>query len=435
MKSAEMCDKGNIMATDRLISIDDTLCQCLLEHAPIGMCVLNKAYEYELVNNAFCELLGYSKSELSSKTPSDITHPEDIGISQFHLNRLINGEVDGYQIEKRYLSKAGATIWVFITASVLRDDNGNPLNYIAQFQDISARKKFEEQLRLAAAVFNSSMQAMMVTDPQNRIVATNPAFTSLTGYNAEDVLNKTPQILSSGRQNKDFYAEMWAVIQRDGHWEGDIWNRKKNGESYAEWLSISVVKDPLGKVQNYIALFSDVTEKRKAADKIWEHANYDALTRLPNRRLFYDRLDQDIAKTNRANNLLALLFIDLDSFKEVNDQYGHQVGDELLIQVANRLISGVRASDTVSRLGGDEFMVILCDLNEIAEAGKIAQWLVESISKPFFIANESIQVSASIGIIFYPSDSDNADDLIKGADVAMYKSKKRGKNQFSYYLN
>jgi len=423
------------MTTDQLLSGNEKLYRSILENAPIGMCIVNKNYRYELVNKAFCEMLGYKKEELLTLKPTDITHPEDIAISLSHLERLIKGEIDGYQLEKRYLSKSGLAVWCTLTISVLRDDMGMPYHYIGQVQDISARRLYEEQLRLAATVYNSSMQAMMVTDLQNRIVATNPAFTVLTRYSAEEVLYKTPQVLSSGRQSKDFYEEMWKAIQSDGHWEGDIWNRKKSGEIYAEWLSINVVKDETGKVQNHIALFSDVTEKRKAADKIWEHANYDALTRLPNRRLFYDRLNQNMARINRTEKMLALLFIDLDHFKEVNDQFGHQVGDELLIQVANRLIVVVRASDTVARLGGDEFMVILSDLNEMSHAAKVAQSLVESIFKPFYIANETIHISASIGVIFYPKDADTADSLIKGADTAMYESKKRGKNQFSYYLN
>ncbi|BCM24279.1 sensor domain-containing diguanylate cyclase [Methyloradius palustris] len=423
------------MTTNQLISNDEKLFLSIIEHAPIGMCVLNKGYQFELVNKAFCDMLGYSKWELSSLTPMDITHPDDKAVSLLHLDRLIKGKVDGYQLEKRYLSKAGISVWTSLTISVLRDDAGNPYNYIGQVQDISARRLFEDQLRLAATVYNSSMQAMMVTDVQNRIVATNPAFTALTGYSTEEVMNKTPQMLSSGRQSKDFYAEMWKTIESDGHWEGDIWNRKKSGEIYAEWLSISAVKDEIGKVQNYVALFSDVTKKRQAADKIWEHANYDALTRLPNRRLFYDRLNQAMARIKRTEKTLALLFIDLDHFKEVNDQFGHQVGDELLIQVANRLIAVVRASDTVARLGGDEFMVILSELNESSDAAKIAQSLVESIFKPFYIANETMHISASIGVIFYLQDADDADSLIKGADTAMYQSKKQGKNQFSYYLN
>src|SRR5450830_186877 len=421
------------MNIDQLISNDDKLYQSIVEHAPIGMCIVNKAYESELVNKAFCGMLDYSKSELGRVTPISITHPDDIEISTFYIGRLIKGDIDTYQLEKRYLAKSGKTVWVSLTVSVLRDDSGRPYHYIGQIQDISARRQLEEQLRLAATVYNSSIQAMMVIDPQNHIVATNPAFTALTGYNADEVLHKKPQVLSSGRESKEFYTEMWKIIDAEGHWEGDIWNRKKTGEIFTACLSISVVKDCSGKVQNYVALFSDVTEKRKAADKIWEHANYDALTRLPNRRLFYDRLNQDMVRINRSEKMLALLFIDLDHFKEVNDQFGHQVGDELLIQVANRLIAEVRASDTVARLGGDEFMVILSELNESSGAAKIAQSLVESIFKPFYIANETIHISASIGIIFYPQDANDADNLIKGADIAMYESKKRGKNQFSYY--
>lgn len=404
----------------------------IFEYAPNGITIVDTNGRFFLANQAFCAMVGYDREALSSMSPLDITHPEDRADSRLNMQLLTRGEAEVIQMEKRYLRKDGKVIWVHLTTTLLRDAVGNPQFFIGQAEDVSAQRQAEEQLRLAATVYEHSNEAMMITDHDNRIIATNPAFTALTGYSAEEALGHNPSFLSSGHQNADFYRQLWQVLETGHHWEGDIWNRKKNGAIYAQWMSINAVLDARGRVQNYVALFSDITDEKKAAEKIWEHANYDALTRLPNRRLFHDRLEQAIKMTDRADNVLALFFIDLDRFKEVNDTLGHQMGDLLLVQVAERITSEVRASDTVARLGGDEFTVILPNISDADDARRIAKAILETLARPFLIEQAEIHVSCSIGIALYPQHAQNIDDLIRLSDAAMYRSKQQGRNGFSF---
>lgn len=415
------------------IEQSEQLFRNIFEFAPIGLAITDKELRFQLVNRAFCDMLGYSRAELLAMSPTEFTHPDDQNASRLNMDGLMQRRIDSYQLEKRYIRKNGSILWVVVTVSTLRDANGQPTHLIGQVMDITGRRHSEEQLRLAAAVYTFSSQSMMITDAANCIVATNPAFTELTGYGAAEVQGKNPRILASGRQGQEFYEAMWSSLNASGHWEGDLWNRKRSGEIYAEWLSISVVRDDAGAVQHYVALSTDVTEKKKAAELIWEHANYDPLTRLPNRRLFRDRLGQDILKAGRSGKAMALLFIDLDRFKEVNDTLGHQVGDELLIQVSARLKAQVRSSDTVARMGGDEFTAILNDIAKPEDAGSIAQELVDVLVQPFDVLGNEVHVSGSIGVALYPFDAQNAEDLIKWADDAMYQSKNKGRNCYTYF--
>lgn len=405
----------------------------IVESAPIGMCVLDESMHFFLVNKAFSEMVGYDQVEICTLTPMDITHPDDLLKSKAAIQQLYDQNVGYYHIEKRYIRKDKQVIWVRITTKVLRNPDSTVHYYVGQVIDITLARQQEEKLRLASTVYNFSDQAMMITDAHNAIVDVNPAFTAITGYLKQEVLGRNPNVLSSGRQDKPFYDTMWKALMEHEHWEGDIWNRKKNGEIYAEWLSISVVKNEQGEVQNFVGLFHDVTEKKRANDRVWEHANYDQLTRLPNRRLFYDRLDQGMRKCDRNDESLALLFLDLDHFKEVNDTLGHQTGDELLIQVANRIVNHVRASDTVARLGGDEFTVIIGNFISRNDVEKVAQSLVDVLSSPFSIDQHEIHISASIGVIFYPDDRQDLESLLDGADKAMYMSKKRGKHCYTLF--
>ena len=405
----------------------------IVEHAPIGMSIIDTTHRYMLVNQAFCQIVGYEKEELYKLTPLDITHPEDMPVTLENLDPLLESRNDSYQIEKRYVHKSGHSVWVRLTVSTLFDSEGAPSIYIGQVEDITKKRQSEEQLRLASKVFNFSNEAMMITDHQNNIIAINPAFTKLTGYTSDDVLNRNPNVLSSGRHDAKFYKELWHKLTTEHHWEGDMWNRKKSGEIFTEWLSISGVLDDKGNVQNYVALFSDITEEKKAAEKIWEHANYDALTKLPNRRLFYDRLGQAVRSSDRTKKPLALMFLDLDHFKEVNDTLGHQAGDELLIQVANRITTKIRVSDTVARIGGDEFTAIFPEVASRSDIVKMASELNSVLAKPFLIGGNHIQISASIGIILYPQDATDINDLLSGADKAMYLSKQQGRNRFNFF--
>ena len=297
------------------------------------------------------------------------------------------------------------------------------------------RKRDDESLRLSASVFQTSPEAIAITDEQNRIIAVNPAFVQITQYTAEEVIGENPKILSSGKQDAAFYKAMWLSIATLGKWQGEILNRRKDGEIYSEWLSISTVYDEQRKVQQRIAIFSDISEIKRTEAIIWQQANYDALTSLPNRRLFHDRLAQELKRAERDNAPLALMFIDLDRFKEVNDTLGHEAGDFLLQESALRISKCVRDTDTVARLGGDEFTVILPKVTDTERLEDIASSIISALSIPFVIGELPVYVSGSIGITIFPNDATDISSLLKNADQAMYVAKSKGRNQFSYFTS
>ncbi len=296
-------------------------------------------------------------------------------------------------------------------------------------------RQYVDELQLAATIFESCKESMIITDADNRIITVNPAFVVTTGYTIEEVVGRNPNLLSSGKQGHEFYQEMWHTLNTTGHWSGEVWNLRKNGELYAEWLSINIVFNSDGSKRQHVAIFSDITIKKKAEELIWQQANYDHLTQLPNRRLFHDRLEQNIKMAHRASESLALLFIDLDSFKEINDTLGHDIGDKLLVEVALRINQCLRETDTVARMGGDEFTVILSQIANPIYVGKIAEDVIHRLSEPFIIEQTLFNVSASIGIAIYPTDGKNSEELLKNADLAMYAAKNGGRGCSRYFTH
>ncbi len=300
-------------------------------------------------------------------------------------------------------------------------------------QEIIYHKAAQKGLEVAYLVYSTTSEAVMLTDAASRIVAVNPAFCAMTGYSYSEVIGKTPSLLSSGRHDAEFFKAMRQSLETTGAWQGEIWNRRKNGELYAEWLTMNTIYDEDGSVSQHVALFSDITHKKKADEAIWHQANYDALTGLPNRQRFHDRLAQEIKRAKRDGHPLALLFIDLDHFKEVNDTLGHDKGDLLLVEAAWRLSQCIRESDIVARLGGDEFTVILASVNEAGGVDRVAQCIIASLAQPFDLGGHSASVSASMGIALYPGDAHEMSELLKNADQAMYVAKELGRNRYCYY--
>jgi diguanylate cyclase (GGDEF)-like protein/PAS domain S-box-containing protein len=299
--------------------------------------------------------------------------------------------------------------------------------------DITERREAEEQLRIAAAVFETSSEGIVVTDHFNRIIAVNPGFTRITGYQPDEVVGQAPSILSSGRHGADYYREMWQALYEHNHWEGEIWNRNKRGATYPEWLSLTLVRDADGAVIEHIAVFSDISRRKQDEEKIRWQANYDPVTGLPNRTLFQERLNASISSSHREEWITALLFIDLDHFKMVNDTRGHAVGDWLLQEVAGRLAACIREADTVARLGGDEFTVVLQDVHGADDAAMVAQQIATTMAEPFFAEEGDIFIGASIGITLYPHDGQDAETLLRNADLAMYQAKEAGRNGYSFF--
>lgn len=301
---------------------------------------------------------------------------------------------------------------------------------------VTEHEQNAQSIRLAAAVFDSSSEGIIITARDGRILQVNPAFTRVTGYPREDVIGCNPRIFASGRHDVEFYRRLWHEVLTAGQWQGEIWNRRKNGEEYPEWLSICSIRAPSGEVDYFVATFSDITERKRAEDRIIHQAYHDALTNLPNRVLFRDRLEQSLAFARRMRHKkVALLFIDLDRFKLVNDSLGHAAGDQLLQQVAQRLRDIGRQTDTLARLGGDEFTILLPDVDHVEEAMVVADKVLEALKPPFAVGGRDIFVSASIGISMYPDDGADVDVLMKHADTAMYRVKKEGRNGFHIYTN
>ncbi len=308
--------------------------------------------------------------------------------------------------------------------------------YVIAVRDITARKLADEELRIAAIAFETQ-EGMIVTDASAVILRVNRAFTRLTGYSAEEAVGRTPHLLSSGRHDKAFYRHMWDTVCKEGYWQGEIWNRRKSGKIFAEWLTISAVTEPNGGVTQYVGCFSDITQNQEAAAEIHRLAYYDALTNLPNRRLLQDRLGQALIAATRNGRYGAILFIDLDNFKMINDTRGHFAGDQLLVEVAHRLRATVREGDTLGRLGGDEFVVLLENLGEEAEesatqAKQVAEKMLAVIGQPYLVNDIECHSSASIGIGLF-RQHEVIDELLGQADLAMYQAKKAGRNAMRFF--
>lgn len=319
--------------------------------------------------------------------------------------------------------------------TLIRGFDGQPLSIAMLGSDITRVRQVENHWRLSAQMFDSSHEAMVITDRNNLIVSVNNAFTTLTGYARDEAIGQNPRLLQSGRHDQAFYQAMWTGITGQGCWRGDIWDRRKDGSCYPKYLAISALRDEAGEVVNYSAIFYDITERKRLEDELDHLAHYDSLTGLPNRTLLQDRLEQVIASAERLDQPFALLFIDLDGFKLINDEAGHAVGDAVLQIVSQRLLAVIRGMDTAARLGGDEFVIVLTDIGQRENAAQAAEKIMATLTQPCQVAGLSLSVSASIGISLYPNDQRGADALLHSADEAMYQAKRGGKSQVRFYGN
>jgi diguanylate cyclase (GGDEF)-like protein/PAS domain S-box-containing protein len=410
-----------------------------VEQSPVSVVITDLDGTIEYVNPKFEHVTGYSARDAIGHTPRILKSAEtDPALHVKLWETITRGET--WQGEFHNRREDGRLYWESAVISPIRDEAGNISHYIAVKEDITARKQAEEQLRLAATVFEKTREGLLVTDADNHIKAVNPAFCTITGYSADDVLGRDPRFLSSGRQSPEFYQAMWATLASKGHWEGEIWNRRKSGEIYAEWLSLTAIHDRnddtnTGRVEEYVAVFSDITQRLQDEERIRHQANYDSLTELPNRSLLLDRLGTAIAEAKRKQLCIALLFVDLDRFKPVNDSLGHQAGDDLLRQVARRLTDLVRGNDTVARLSGDEFVLILNGLAERKAATGMAERVNRSLAKAFEVQGQEVFIGSSIGISVYPKDTEDASTLLRNADMAMYRAKEAGRGTYRFFTS
>ncbi|MES9875713.1 MAG: EAL domain-containing protein [Candidatus Sedimenticola sp. PURPLELP] len=358
-------------------------------------------------------------------------HPDDREEVQAAIDSALKGEP--LDIEHRIVLPDGSIRFIHQLGEATLGDEGFPLRFQATFSDITERQAAEEEHRLAMAVYESTIEGVMITDARINIIAVNRAFTDITGYSEEEAVGTSPGLLSSGRENENFYKQMWKSLNSVGRWQGEISNRRKSGELYPEWLTISEVRNNKDEITNYVGVFADITTLKESQNKLEHMAHHDTLTGLPNRLLFTARLDHSITVCKREKREMAVLFMDLDRFKHVNDTLGHPAGDTLLQSVAQRLTQCVRASDTVARLGGDEFVTILEGVTGDQDTSRIAKKIIHAMTEPFTVDGTSLYIGASIGISLYPTDGTDATTLLKNADLAMYQSKEAGRNTYHFF--
>jgi len=388
------------------------------------------------VSKQFKSMLGYAEDEfdLGSGQKSSHIHPEDVLHVLSQLQQHLDGQLETYMQEYRMRCKDGSYKWVLSRGLITkRDAANNPIRIVGTHTDITERKQFIEKLQLAASVFSNAREGILITDSSGTIIEVNETVSFISGYSREELIGQNPRIFQSGRQSPSLYEEMWKALVEKGNWYGEVWNRDKKGTLYAEHLTISAVKDTDGKTQNYVALFNDITLKKQHQAQLEHIVHFDILTNLPNRVLLADRLSQAIIQCQRKQNALAVVFLDLDKFKEVNDTYGHDIGDELLILVSKKMKDALREGDTLARIGGDEFVAILPDLDNTDDCYPLLERLLMAASEPMTIDNIILEVSASIGVTIYPQDNEGADILMRHADQAMYKAKQLGKNCYHIF--
>lgn len=404
----------------------------VVEHSPTIVVITDPDGCIEYVNPMFEEVTGYSKEEVLGENPRILKSGETEQEGYEDLWQVISsgGVWVGELHNKR---KDGSLYWERANIGSIKDDKGEVIHYVAIKEIITQLKEDEKQLRLASAVFQTAVEAIMVTDANNKIQMVNPAFTKITGFEEAEALGCDPGILKSGKHGTHFYENIHNALAMRGFWEGEIWNKRKNGEIYPKWLTISAMLDAEGRVEGYVSLFNDITQRKKNEELILQQANFDTLTGLPNRNLFADRLSQALSRAGRLQQRGALMFIDLDRFKLVNDTLGHSAGDLLLQETSVRIKDCLRKSDTAARLGGDEFAIIIPDIQDAGDVEGVAHKILESLSQPYMLDEHEAFVSGSIGITIYPDDGHESEVLVRNADSAMYKAKEHGRNTYQFY--
>jgi len=406
----------------------------LLETAPDPMLAVDADGCIRRANAMAVEYFGYSRQVLLGMKVENLL-PERYrgGHSAQRATFLLSPthRTMGHGHSLKTLLASGEERDVAISLSHFKVDEATLATVV--LRDLTEQKKAEEELRLAASVFHNSAESVMITDAKGFIVSVNPAFTELTGYTDTEAIGQKPALIRSDRHGPEFYKDMWQTLQRDSCWQGEIWNRKKSGEAYLEWLTINRIDDSDGTPVRYVSVFHDITELRRKDESIRHQAFHDALTGLPNRALLQDRLQHAVERARRENDGVVVMFMDLDRFKAVNDNFGHDIGDILLQDVADRIKNSLRASDTLARLGGDEFVVLMEEVNHLGICTSIAEKIITAVSQPMDLRGHIVQVGASIGIASFPENGADYQELMKNADMAMYAAKKAGRNTYRIF--
>ncbi|MEC4749615.1 EAL domain-containing protein [Methylomicrobium sp. Wu6] len=404
----------------------------LLNLVPDQIWIAQPDGRLDYANQRALDYFGLSLDEMLGHGWENIVHLEDYPRVLAALSEsLLTGK--NFEGEYRIVHHSGEYRWCAARAHPSFDDDGHIQKWYGITTDITERKQAEERQRLTARIFDSTLEGIIVTDASHHIIEVNDAFMQITGYTREDVIGKTPRILKSCHHGPEFYQEMWQAINRTSHWSGEIWNRRKDGEVYPEWTTISAITDDNGKVSHYVGISSDITLLKQHEQQLEFMAHYDPLTGIPNRVLLVDRMQLALARARREHNLLAVCYLDLDGFKPINDTYGHDSGDIVLIEIANRLSHSLRGADTVARLGGDEFVILLQGIENVEDCQNSLNRLISIIAQTIFLQGQPFIFTASIGVTLYPQDNEDPDTLIRHADQAMYLAKKLGKNRYHIF--
>ncbi len=386
-------------------------------------------------SNQWKSMLGYQPADVGSGLSEweSRVHPDDMPDVLVDVQSMLNGEVPYYSNEHRVRCKNGDYKWILDRGKVIdRDDAGNPVRVIGTHTDLTVMRERAAEQQLQSSLFMHSLEGIMICDPDTRIVAVNQAFSDITGYSQAEVVGKKPSVISSGRHSPEFYRQMWQQVGAEGRWQGELWNRRKDGRLFLEWLTINVDRAADGSVRHYYAIFSDITERKATEQRLVHLIHHDALTDLPNRVLLHDRLQLALTEAQRHRAALAVLYVDLDRFRNVNESLGHSVGDTLLVEVSHRLLQALGEGTTVSRHGGDEFTVLLPE-GDADDAAHVAQNLLDALARPISLSGQQLVMSASIGIATFPADGQDVDALLQASDLAMYRAKQAGGNAFRFH--
>lgn len=408
---------------------ENSFSEIVFNHMQEGIIVLDEDWNIVSVNPWAEKVIGTNECELIGKAYSTLflnSADWEFIISDIQDNGFWKGEV-------KKLRKNGEIYSEWMNIRPFQESSEVNGQFLVIFRDLTIIKRSQFERRFAAKVLENTSEGVIVTDEKGRILTVNPAFEVVTGYTIDDCFGENPKMFQSGFHDEDFYMKLWNKLSSNGIWKGEIWNKRKNGEVFPEWLCISAVEDSNGKVVNYVAVFSDITDRKSAEDQLRRLAHYDALTGVANRSSLNKRLESLLITAKKYNQQLAVLFLDLDRFKQINDSLGHNIGDLLLKEVSLRLRELIRNKDLIARLGGDEFVIVLPNLKHPKEAVYAAEKIIKALTIPFLLDHHEVYVSTSIGISFFPLDGDSIETLLRNADKAMYKAKSSGRNQYELY--
>ncbi|MEO8164390.1 MAG: PAS domain S-box protein, partial [Betaproteobacteria bacterium] len=408
------------------------------DFASIGMAIVSLEGRWVQINAALSELLGYNVDELKRLTFQNVTHPDDLQADLAYIERVLRGEISTYQMEKRYFHRDGHVVWALLSVSLVRDIDGAPVHFVSQIQDITARKYAEQALTESEerfrATFDHASVGIMHSSLDRRILVLNRKFCEMVGYSADELQQgSVRRIHHPDDSDADQPLEKQLLAGEIENFSFEKRYVRKNASVFWANRTVSLVRDQSGKPQYFIRVIEDISARKDAEEKLLHLAHFDPLTDLPNRAMFHDRLSQALVQARRRNELVGIMFLDLDHFKLVNDTLGHAMGDLLLQLVAGRLSAAVRPGDTVGRLSGDEFGIILGDLRSVVDASLVAKKILKVLAPPFRLDRHERNVTMSIGISLYPEHGDDNDLLIRAADTAMYAAKEKGRSTFEFF--